>query len=135
MSNRKTGSMFEQHFCQILADNGFWAHNLAQNSIGQPFDVIAVKDEKAYAVDCKVCENDTFDLRRIEENQRCAMYLWEDCGNGYGWFALKLSDDRIYMFTIETLTRFSAVKNRLNKKIIESRGVLLEDWMMSCGQK
>lgn len=54
-SNRKTGTTFESELCEILSQNGFWAHNLAQNSAGQPADVIAVRNKTAYLIDCKVC--------------------------------------------------------------------------------
>ena len=53
-SNRKTGTTFESELCEILSQNGFWAHNLAQNSAGQPADVIAVRNKTAYLIDCKV---------------------------------------------------------------------------------
>lgn len=87
--NKKVGNAFEQEFCEILAQHGFWAHNLAQNRQGQPFDVIAAKDGATYVFDCKVCEDDVFDLSRIEENQENAMKLWESKGNSVGRFVFK----------------------------------------------
>ena len=86
-TNRKTGTSFERELCEELARYGFWAHNLAQNSAGQPFDVIAARDGKVYPIDAKVCEKDVFRLVRIEDNQFSAMTLWKDTGNGEGWFA------------------------------------------------
>ena len=50
-TNRKTGTSFERELCEELARYGFWAHNLAQNSAGQPFDVIAARDGKVYPID------------------------------------------------------------------------------------
>lgn len=90
MDNRTLGNHFEQDFCEILFDNGFWTHNMAQNQSGQPADVIAVKNHKAYLIDCKVCSGKGFPLDRIEPNQDTAMDLWRDCGNGEGWFALRI---------------------------------------------
>ena len=42
--NKKVGNTFERDLCLSLSGYGFWAHNLAQNSQGQPFDVLAAKD-------------------------------------------------------------------------------------------
>ena len=99
MSNRSNGHRFEQEFCQMLFEEGFWVHNMAQNQAGQPADVIAVRNQIAYLIDCKVCENDEFPLSRIEPNQRSAMDLWERCGNGSGWLALKTSEG-VYMISL-----------------------------------
>ena len=43
-NNKKNGNHFEEEFCELLALHGFWAHNMAQNQVGQPADVIAVKN-------------------------------------------------------------------------------------------
>ncbi len=93
MTNRLSGIAFERELCSMLAVHGFWVHNIAQTASGQPADIIAVKNGRAYLIDCKVCANGKFDTRRIEENQDAAMCLWRDCGNGVGWFALKLDDE------------------------------------------
>ena len=92
-SNKKLGNDFETALCEALSQRGYWAHNLAQNQAGQPADVIAVKNSHAYLIDCKVCSSNGFPLSRVEENQDLAMQLWKYCGNGEGWFALKLGDE------------------------------------------
>ena len=65
MTNKKAGNLFEQEFCEILFENGFWVHNLAQNASGQPADVIAVKKGRALLIDCKVCDTNGFSFSRI----------------------------------------------------------------------
>ena len=45
-NNKKLGNDFESRFCEILYSEGFWVHNLAQNSAGQPADVIAARNGK-----------------------------------------------------------------------------------------
>ena len=127
-SNRKLGNDFETEFCEILAEHGFWVHNFALKKSGQPADVIAVKNGIAYLIDCKVCENDNFPLSRIEENQKLSMMLWEDCGNGRGWFALKTSKG-IYMITRLMLTFLSCIKKSLDLSDIEKRAITLEKWL------
>ena len=133
MSNRKLGNSFESELCEILFIHGFWCHNLAQNQAGQPADVIAVKNKVAYLIDCKVCSTDKgFDLRRVEENQVTAMTLWKECGNGQGWFALKVEEEEIVMiphFSIKALMREKSV---LNLTDIREYGVKLERWLKKC---
>lgn len=97
-SNRAVGNEFEQDLCEMLYECGFWSHNLKQNNSGQPADVIAVRNKVAHLIDAKDCSSKGFDLRRIEENQILAMRLWEECGNGQGWFALRVNDE-VYMLS------------------------------------
>lgn len=97
MVNRTLGNHFEQELCELLAQNGFWAHNMAQNQAGQPADVIAVKNGLPVLIDCKVCSGDRFLLSRIEENQETAMSLWGNRGNRWCYFAIKFSSGEIYM--------------------------------------
>ena len=66
--NRKVGTGFERDLCLSLSGCGFWAHNLAQNSQGQPFDVIAARNGVSYPIDCKDCSKNIFKMERIEEN-------------------------------------------------------------------
>ena len=40
-SNKKNGNPFEEGFCGLIALHGFWVHNMAQNQVGQPADMIA----------------------------------------------------------------------------------------------
>lgn len=103
MNNRKIGSQFEQELCNELAKNGWWAHFLSQNQTGQPADVIAVRNNVAVLIDCKVCADNRFALSRIECNQEGAMTLWEATGNAYCYFAMKLNDGRIYMVPFDDL--------------------------------
>ena len=59
-SNRRDGVRFEKELCELLSGFGFWAHDLAQNSQGQPFDVIAARNGCTYPIDCKVCSKNIF---------------------------------------------------------------------------
>ena len=54
-TNKKLGNTFEAELCEILFEEGFWAHNLAQNQAGQPADVLAARNGRTYLIDCKVC--------------------------------------------------------------------------------
>lgn len=80
MTNRTAGNRFEQEFCDLAAQHGFYAHNNVQSKAGQPFDVQLCKDDVCYQVDCKVCEEEDFPVRNIRPNQHTAFRLLEDCG-------------------------------------------------------
>lgn len=91
MNNKQAGTNFERKFCEQLARDNFWAHFMGGSKNGQPADIIAVRNEKAYLIDAKGCQNDRFVLSRIENNQDMAMRYWEMCGNNQGLFALNTS--------------------------------------------
>lgn len=130
-TNKKVGNDFEAEFCEILSANGLWVHNMAQNKAGQPADVIAVKDKTAYLIDCKVCMHERFSLSRVEENQHFAMELWKQCGNGEGWFALKVNDE-IIMISHFNMVALSYAQSSLNLKDMRENGVPLERWLKKC---
>lgn len=130
-TNKKLGNTFEQELCELLFDKGFWTHNLAQNESGQPADVIAARNGKAYLIDCKVCSNRKFPLSRMESNQDLSMSLWKECGNGEGWFALKI-DEAIIMIPHFVIQAESRVKSALTEKDIFEDGVSLERWVKKC---
>lgn len=69
MNNKERGNSFEQEFCQILKNNNFFAYNLPNKASGQPFDIIATKDNQFFAFECKTVKGDKFLLTRIEDNQ------------------------------------------------------------------
>ena len=132
MSNKKLGNAFETEFCETLSEHGFWVHLLAQNSAGQPADVIAVKEGEAYLIDCKVCSQGKFSYNRIEDNQELAMSLWCECGNGYGLFALKF-DTGIYMVDRESLRNCSNHYPAMTDELAAMYGESLEKWLWSKG--
>lgn len=128
-SNKKSGNDFETEFAQTLANNGYWVHGIVAGKNGQPADVIAVKNGRAYLIDCKVCCNDIFDLKRIELNQHLAAKRWRDCGNGEYWFALKTTEG-VYIISYTNLARYGkAGKSSVNLDQIRTFGCRLEDWI------
>ena len=131
MNNKIIGNSFEDELCNILFAEGFWCHNMQQKKSGQPADVIAVKNNRAYLIDAKVCSSDTFSFDRIEENQDLSMELWKDCGNGIGWFALKLAG-QIYMISHYTMIAYRKQQSYLSAKDIFDLGMPLERWVKKC---
>ncbi len=128
MTNKKLGNTFETELCELLYAHGFWCHNMTQNSSGQPADVIAVKDHKAYLIDCKVCSKGRFALDRMEENQDLSMELWRDCGNGEGWFAVKVND-QIFMIPHFSVKAVRNVQSSMSETEIYEYGTPLERWL------
>ena len=126
MNNRQSGTGFEEEFCEILSQNGFWAHNMTQNKAGQPADVIAVRFNTPYLIDCKVCEKDRFPLSRIEPNQEAAMELWLDCMNDYCYFAIKYNEV-IYMVHYRDITEREGIHDVSAIKPTEYP--TLEEWL------
>ena len=131
MSNRSLGNSFETELCELLSSYGFWVHPMRQDNSGQPADIIAVKNRIAYLIDAKVCSNNKFSLSRIEENQDLAMSLWTECGNGTGWFALKLGN-QIYMLSHYIMTSYWHKRSSLSAKEIVELGMPLEKWVKKC---
>lgn len=129
MSNRTTGNKVEREFCELLASKGFWVHNLAQNSAGQPADVIAVRNGYSYLIDVKDCATEKgFELSRIEPNQRSAMQMWEKCNNSPGYFALRY-DGQWWIFWLgDLLCKELMGRRRLTPKDIMTDGIPFESW-------
>lgn len=128
MTNKKLGNDFESKFCEILFEQGFWVHNMAQNASGQPADVIAARKGKSYLIDCKVCSSRGFALSRMEENQDLSMELWKACGNGEGWFAILLCE-RIYMIPHISIKALSCEKSYMTELDVYEYGIPLERWL------
>ncbi len=103
MNNKKKGTKFEQKVCKMLADNGWWVHFLTPDNRGaQPFDIIAVKDGNAMAIDCKTCVDNVFRISRLEENQKYAFQKWQDCGNWFAGIYIE-HNDRLYIISYDDL--------------------------------
>lgn len=133
MSNKQVGNTFEEELCEILSAYGFWSHNFAQKSAGQPADVIAARNGKAYLIDCKVCSTSRgFDLNRMEENQDLSMSLWDECGNGQGWFAIKLPTDDIFMVPHFVIKAWKHNGSSISPGEIFEIGKPIEKWVMKC---
>lgn len=129
MSNRTDGNKFEQAITDFLGTHGFWAHRLVQSPTGQPADIIAVKNKKAYLIDCKVCSRQYFELSRIEINQELAMTKWRDCRNGEGLFCIGFGKN-IYMVSLKVFEKTN--QNRVTESFCQTNGLQIEKWVKQC---
>lgn len=130
-SNRAVGNAFEVELCELLYAYGFWVHRLTQDNAGQPADVIAVRNKIAYLIDCKDCSAKGFDLRRVEENQITAMQLWDECGNGQGWFALRVEGE-IYMLPFVCVMAYKNIQSSMSFAEIYKVAKPIEQWVRKC---
>lgn len=129
MSNKKEGDDFENEFCVLASDYGFWAHRMNVNKRGQPADVILCKNNVPVLVDCKDCENNIFKLSRIEENQEYAMTKWIQRGNNYALFALKVGSE-IFMISFSMLMAFKQLGyKQLNYTQIKENCKVFSEWV------
>lgn len=92
MNNKRLGNSFELEVCTIMSNLGYWVHFLSPDPRGaQPFDIIAVKNGKARAIECKTLSEDKhyFPIDRLEDNQILAFEKWMQCGNDAPMVAVK----------------------------------------------
>lgn len=88
----------------------------------QPFDIIAIKDNIPYCIDCKTLANKsgTFNLDRVEENQRLSFQKYRKCGNIYFYLAILWNNDiyRVWLDEIDFDKKTINVKDYY--KIVEN---------------
>ena len=129
MINKKLGNKLEKELSEILYNAGYWVHLLNQNKNGQPADIIAVKNKKAYLIDAKVCSLEKFAFKRVEENQRLSMQMFIECGNTTPYFALKARNE-IYMLSYKTIRDLiKQGKKQLNFEEINKYSTRLSTWL------
>ncbi len=110
ISNKKLGTEWEQKVCKYLASNGYWVHFIAPDARGaQPFDVIAVKDGESFAIDCKTCVANTFNISRLEDNQIMAFNRWLECGNDNTYIAVE-HKGRLHWINYENLKERKSIR-------------------------
>ena len=59
------------------------------------------------------------------------MSLWKDCGNGEGWFAIKLAEV-VYMIPYFTIKAFMNEKSSMTPQDIFEYGKPLDKWIAKC---
>ena len=130
MSNKSAGTKFEREFANRLAAEGFWVHRLQDNKNGQPCDVIAARNGEAYLFDCKDCQKEVFDLRRVEENQYNAMQFFYVTGNSRGMFAVRYDPEVIFLVDYQVLKDLQDRGVRSIPRVAMTRyGRTLNDWL------
>lgn len=110
MNNKKRGTEFEKAFCKLLSDDGYWVHFMTPDNRGaQPFDIIAVKDGDAFAIDCKTCVKPYIEISRLEDNQILAFEKWRACGNNHPLVAV-FHEEKVYVVDYVDLKQKGKIK-------------------------
>lgn len=110
MNNKRLGTAFEREVCELLSHNGYWVHFISPDSRGaQPFDIIAVKNGRAVAIDCKTCAASRITLTRLEDNQVLAFEKWLKCGNDMPLIFIK-HQEKIYVVEYSDLKEKKSVQ-------------------------
>lgn len=119
MNNKQIGMNFERYMCDVLARRGWWVHFLSPDARGaQPFDIIAVRDGQAIAIDCKTCKDHVFRIGRLEDNQVLAFDLWQEKGKALAWVAI-LHDSKVYMVRYDEIKKNGKVDLRKKEAFID----------------
>lgn len=109
MNNKQLGTAWEKEVCEILHKQGYWVHFITPDSRGaQPFDIIAVKDGKAKAIDCKTSVKAIFSISRLEDNQIYAFEKWISCGNDMPEVWVKYKN-KCYVLSYNDLKKYCKV--------------------------
>jgi Holliday junction resolvase len=60
------------------------------------------------------------------------MQLWNECGNGQGWFAIKVPTDEIYMLPLFVVMAYKSRQSSLSYAEIHELGKALDVWVKKC---
>lgn len=109
-NNKTIGTEFEDEFCKLLKNCGYWVHFMHPSASGsQPCDIVAAKDGEAYLFDCKTCKDNVFRIDRLEDNQIFAFYVFAKAGNYKSYIAIK-HNDKVYLVSSWQLLSFGKVE-------------------------
>lgn len=115
MSISKIGRDAEEYVANHLFINGWFVILIPKGISGQPFDLIALKDNKFIAGDVKhVMSGERFNFSRIEPNQHTAFSLMRDSGNTEFGIFFKFKDDENVYFIYDKDIDWS--KKSIHKK-------------------
>ena len=110
MNNKKLGAAFEKKICDMLNHDGWWVHFIEPKVSGsQPFDIVAVRNGRAVAIDCKTCASNRFTIDRLEDNQILAFEKWISCGNNEPHVIVEHGED-IYIIPYTYLKENKSIK-------------------------
>ena len=129
MNQKKIGSSFEEEFAELLSEHGYWAHIVAPNTKdgSQPFDVIATKNDKFYAFDCKACKSEKFPLSRVESNQIYGFKRLHEVKSTSCYFAFKTPSGIYLGYAAEVV----GYKDKGDKQFDVSTCATFDKWVNS----
>lgn len=124
-----TWQQFQHEVCKMLSEYGFWAYETINKHSGQPVDIIAVKSNKGYIIECKATQADRFPLDRVEDNQITAVKRFENCNNKESWFAFhfaKHPDEVLFIRANKIIDLVESKAKSINYKELKEMSENLE---------
>lgn len=101
--------IFKKEMLKKLNDSNFWTHSIFGTT-----KIIAVKNDTALLIDCKICEDSEmwqgYDMLYDDEDA----YKWEDSGNTGQFIALK-TPKQVYMIKMPCYKVW--VRNHKTRKV------------------
>ncbi len=126
-NNKIIGNEFEKEFALYLQERGMFVYNLPNKYTGQPFDIIAVKNNVFYAFECKHCNNNYFRLDRVEDNQIQVLRKLNKASTSNYYFVFKF-DDCIRFCHIDYIENCIKISRKnIKKEELKDIGVLLNE--------
>lgn len=114
------GELSETSILDIFKKHKYWAFQIPKTPKGQPFDIIACRDNKYFFIDSKHLETNkaSFALERIEPNQITSMQYARQYANvkNLGFIINWERDEQFYFFSYD---KFEELKknNAISVKI------------------
>lgn len=102
------GAEFEKQLSHLFSKLNFYViYNSKKVEGSQPFDLLVIKNNKAYAYECKTLENKNglFPISRVEHNQLLAYERFRKCNNTNMCLAI-LWNDNVYYINFDLLPYF-----------------------------
>lgn len=92
---QEVGKSFENEMLEILKDKGYWATKLKTGNNGTVFDILAVKNNRAIAIECKnVTHKNSLRFTKEIEKKYDELYNYFEINNNL-YLAIRF-DDGIY---------------------------------------
>lgn len=116
------GNGSEEYVAQWLKSKKYWAYILPKKVGGQPFDIIACKENIVWMVDVKHIEDKaSFPFSRIEPNQRTSMRYARELANitNLG-FVIKTNRDNLSLYFLSFDNLLELEKNGAKSVKIEA---------------
>lgn len=109
--------MYEDIACKFLAKKGYWVHLFATTSVGQPCDIVALKDNIGFLIDVKHTEDDYFEFSRVEPNQETCFELANKKGNKNCFFMIYF--EKTQNWRLLSFAKYKFLKNSGDKSVKE----------------
>lgn len=114
----ENGKKFEEELCNFFANRHYYVvYNNKGISGSQPFDILIIRDNVCFAIECKNLENKNgiFNIDRIEENQLLAYNRFLECRN-HNFILAILWNNNVYFVNFDLLEYY---KKSIDLKQIE----------------